>query len=196
MNSAVQHPELFGHVRIIMATVLGLSVARLLNGLARFVQHPTRDHVYGVHIGWVFFLLLSVVHFWWFEFGLSRIETWTFQVYFFVLTYAALFFFICAVLFPDKMDDYKGYADYFESRQRWFYGLLSVLFVLDVFDTLLKGIDHFKSLGSAYPYKQSAFFMTAVIAMFVKKRRFHALFVATALFVQIWFILAEFEILG
>ena len=43
------------------------------------------------------FLLLSVIHFWWFEFGLSRIETWTFPFYFFVLSYAALFVFICAM---------------------------------------------------------------------------------------------------
>jgi hypothetical protein len=33
----------------------------------------------------------SSVHFWWFEFGLERIEVWTFEVYFFVICYAALF---------------------------------------------------------------------------------------------------------
>ena len=195
-QTVAQHSELFGHVRIIMATVLGLSVARLLNGLARFVQHPKREHIYLVHLGWVLFLLLSVIHFWWFEFGLSRIEIWTFPIYFFVLSYAALFFFICAILFPDRMDDYAGYADYFQSRQRWFYGFLSGLFVIDVVDTALKGVEHFRSLGPAYPYKQAALFLLAIVAMFVRSRRYHVAFVTAALIAQTWFILVEFEILG
>ena len=196
METMTQHPEVFGHVRIIMATVMGLSVARLLNGLARFVQHPKLDQIYGVHLGWALFLLLSVIHFWWFEFGLSRIETWTFPVYFFVLSYAALFFFVCAILFPDRMDDYSGYEDYFHSRRRWFYGFLSCLFVIDVVDTAMKGAEHFRSLGPVYPYRQAALFSLAVVAMFVQDRRYHAGFVSTAIIAQIWFILAEFEILG
>ena len=196
MDPVTQHPEVFGHVRIIMATVMGLSVARLLNGLARFVQHPKRDQIYGVHLGWAAFLLLSVVHFWWFEFGLSRIAIWTFPVYFFVLGYAALFFFICALLFPDRMDDYAGYEDYFHSRQRWFYGLLACLFVVDLIDTATKGAEHFQSLGPAYPYKQAALFSFAIAAVFIRNRRYHAAFVAAALVAQTWFILAEFEILG
>ena len=196
MDHVAAHPELFGHVRIIMATVMGLSVARLLNGLARFVQHPKREQIYSVHLGWVLFLLLSVIHFWWFEFGLSRIETWTFPVYFFVLSYAALFFFVCAILFPDRMDEYAGYADYFQSRQRWFYGFLAALFVIDVIDTVLKGADHFRSLGPEYPYKQAALFALAIVAMVVRNRRYHQIFVAAALIAQTWFILAEFEILG
>ena len=94
------------------------------------------------------------------------------------------------------MEEYAGYADYFQSRQKWFYGLLSGLFVIDVIDTVLKGADHFRSLGPEYPYKQAAFFAFAIAAMVVRSRRFHQGFVAAALLVQIWFILAEFEILS
>jgi hypothetical protein len=35
--------EQFIHVRIIIGIVTGLTVTRLLTGLARFVQHPVRD---------------------------------------------------------------------------------------------------------------------------------------------------------
>jgi hypothetical protein len=62
--------EQFIHVRIIIGIVTGLTVTRLLTGLARFVQHPVRDRIYLAHLAWSFFPLLAIVHFWWFEFGL------------------------------------------------------------------------------------------------------------------------------
>lgn len=69
------------------------------------------------------------MHFWWFEFGLKRIGVWTFEIYLFVISYAALFFFLGALLFPDRMDEYSGFAEYFHPRQKWFYGLLAALFL-------------------------------------------------------------------
>jgi len=35
----------FVHIRIIIGIVTGLTVTRLLTGLARFVQHPSRDRI-------------------------------------------------------------------------------------------------------------------------------------------------------
>ena len=77
----------FIHVRIIIGIVTGLTVTRLLTGLARFVQHPVRDRIYLAHLAWAFFLLLAIVHFWWFEFGLQRIGVWTFEIYLFVICF-------------------------------------------------------------------------------------------------------------
>jgi len=54
----------FIHIRIIIGIATGLSVTRLLTGLARFVQHPARERIYLVHLGWALFLLLAIVHFW------------------------------------------------------------------------------------------------------------------------------------
>ncbi len=56
----------FGHVRIVIGMVKGLSLTRLLSGLARFVQHPGRLRIYPAHIIWTVFILLFVTHFWWF----------------------------------------------------------------------------------------------------------------------------------
>lgn len=191
---AAAHDQFF-HVRVIIGIVVGLSVTRLLTGLARFVQHPARNQVYWIHLGWVIFLLLGVTHFWWFEFGLSRIEQWTFEIYFFVLIYAALFFFICTILFPDHMEEYSGFADYFHSRQMWFFGLLATLFAADILDALIKGIDHFRSLGPTYPVRQAILAALAVAGMFIANRRYHAAFVIVGLAAQIWWILRQFYFL-
>lgn len=194
MDAGSIHDQFF-HIRVIVGTVVGLSVARLLQGFARFVQHPRRDHIYLIHLGWSFFLLLAVIHFWWFEFGLSRIERWSFQLYFFVIIYAALFFFICTILFPDRMEEYSGFANYFHSRQKWFYGFLASLFVVDMIDTAIKGAAYFRSFGLEYPIRQTSLFAFAVIAMFVKDRRYHAIFVTVALVDQIIWIMRQFEFL-
>lgn len=196
MDGAAHNPDLFFHIRVIIGIVTGLSVARLLNGLARFVQHPSRELIYPVHLGWVLFLLSAIIHFWWFEFGLSHVPRWSFELYFFVICYAVLFFFICAVLFPDRMDEYAGFADYFHSRQRWFYGLLAALFAFDLLDTALKGIEHFRSFGMEYPIRQAILFALAVAAMFIPARRYHVVFVIGALIAQVFWILRQFEFLA
>lgn len=194
MDPLSAHDQFF-HIRVIVGIVTGLSVTRLLTGLARFVQHPSRQHIYPVHLGWAIFLLLAIVHFWWFEFGLERIAQWTFAVYFFVICYAALFFFTCAILFPERMDEYSGFAEYFHSRRKWFYGLLGSLFLVDLIDTAVKGADYFATLGIIYPIRQGVLFASSVAAMFIADRRYHAVFVLVGLAAEIYWILSQFEVL-
>jgi hypothetical protein len=160
------------------------------------VQHPSRDQIYPVHLGWVFFLLLAVMHFWWFEFGLGRIGMWSIGPYFFVISYAALYFFTCSLLFPDRMDDYAGFADYFHARQAWFYGLLAAIFLADLVDSALKGAEHFRGMGAYYPAVQLGLAALALIAVFVRDRRFHAWFVAIALVAELWSILRQFDLVA
>ena len=195
MDAPTPH-DLFFHVRVIIGIVVGLSVARLLTGLARFVQHPGRERIYPIHLAWACFLLLAVVHFWWFQFGLSRLERWTFEVYVFVICYAAVYFFICTLLFPDHLAEYDGFAGYFHSRQRWFYGFLAGLFVIDLVDTALKGAEHFRSFGPLYPVQQVVLAALALAATAIRARWYHAVFVALAILAEVAWILRQFEVLG
>ena len=133
-----------------MGIVLGKSIARLLTGAARFVQHPGKYKLYAVHMGWVAWMLLMLVHFWWWEFWLQVIETWTFETYIFLISYTILPFLLCALLFPDDISEYSGYEEFFISRRRWFFGILAGVFVFDLVDTLLKGRVHFAAFGSEY----------------------------------------------
>jgi hypothetical protein len=196
MESAPVSHDVFIHVRIILGIVLGLSLTRLLAGLTRFVQHPKREHIYLIHVGWVMFMLLAIVHFWWFEFGLSSLRRWTFEIYLFLILYAAIFAVLAALLFPDRMDEYKGFEDYFQSRRRWFYGFLTLIFILDLIDTRIKGIEHFRSLGIEYPVRQAAFALCSVIAMIMPSKRYQAAFVAVGLIYQLFWILRQFEVMA
>lgn len=195
METPVPHPEDFAHIRIIMGMVLGLSLARLVNGLTRFVQHPGSIAIYSVHLGWVVFLLISIMHFWWYEFHLSFVRAWTFPIYFFLIAYAMIFAALTALLFPDQMMDYKGFEDYFESRKRWFFGLLSITFLVDVVDTLVKGGDYFQSLGVEYPVRQAIFFVLSIVAMFLKRKSYQLLLVGFAIVYQVSWILRTYDFL-
>ncbi|AZO65104.1 hypothetical protein LRP31_02840 [Mesorhizobium mediterraneum] len=185
--------DIFPHIRIILGMVIGLGVTRLLSGVARIVQHPGQYRLYSVHLAWVVSVLLMLVHFWWWEFGLFQIETWTFGKYLFIIFYAVTLFLLCALLFPDSMLDYTSYEDFFYSRRAWFFGLLAATYLLDVIDTLLKGPEHFARFGVEYLFRTPVFVALCIIAMLVRDRRFHIAFVAAALVYQISFILRLFD---
>jgi len=188
-------PAAFFHVRIIIGVVTGLAIARVLTGLAHFAQAPERRRAYGVHIAWSLVLLLMIVHFWWFEFSLAHVSHWTFETYAFVIFYAALYFFTAAILFPERLDGYADFAAYFHDRRPWFFGALIALLAVDLVDTALKGMDHFRSLGIAYPIRHGVLILLALIAIPIGDRRYHIAFVALALVTQVWWIAVRYNIL-
>jgi hypothetical protein len=195
MENPPLHSEYFGHVRTIIGMVLGLSLARLVNGLTRFVQHPGTIKVYPIHLGWVAFLLITIVHFWWYEFHLAQVKVWTFPLYGFLIFYTMVFAALTALLFPDQMTDYNGFEDYFEQRKRWFFGLLAFAALLDVGDTLVKGQAYLHSLGIEYPIRQAGFVILSIAAMLIRSRRAQLVLVLVAIIYQVSWIVRLYDIL-
>lgn len=171
----------FAHIRIVLGILLGLAITRLLVGLARFVQHPGRQKIYGVHVGWAVFLFVLLTHFWWWEFSLSHVRDWTYPAYAFLVAYIVLLFLLCTLLFPDDIEDYAGYRDYFLSRRGWFFGLLASSFLLDFGDTLVKGRAYLHGLTAEYPVRNLAYVALCLVAMRTRSPRFHAAFVVAAI---------------
>ncbi|NHC62993.1 hypothetical protein [Paenalcaligenes suwonensis] len=180
--------EHFPHIRIIIGMIMGISVARLVVGVSEFLQHPERKKIYVVHLGWVLFVFLAIIHFWWYEFGLTKIRVWSFGLYLFLISYACFFVFIASMLFPSSMTDYKGYKDYFQSRRRTFYTMFAMLAVIDLIDTAMKGTEHFESLGVEYPIQQVTFIALALIALVVRNQTYQIAFVTAALLYKIFWI--------
>lgn len=185
--------DIFPHIRIVMGMVVGLGVTRLLSGLARIVQHPAHYPLYVVHLLWVASMLLMLVHFWWWQFGLYGITHWTFGSYLFVLTYAVGLFMLCAFLFPESMQGYQSYQDFFYAKRVWFFGLLAATYLLDIFDTLLKGKAHLEHFGVEYYIRTPLFVILSLVAMWSDNRIFHAVFVVFTLLYQISWIIRLFD---
>jgi hypothetical protein len=124
--------DIYLHVRVLFTIILGLGVSRLLSG------HPKEYKVYGVHLLWALFIFLYLIHFWWWEYRLQVIQQWTFPLYFFLAMYAVVLYLLCVLLFPEEMGDYEGFKAYFYSRRQWIFSLMTILFVADIADTLIK----------------------------------------------------------
>src|SRR5215471_11148040 len=103
--------DLYLHVRVLIGIIMGLSVTRLVGGVAGFIQHPTRHRVSLIHFGWVAWALLNVVFFWWREFHLTLIPQWNFGLYFFLVFYSSSYFFLSVLLIPGEISEYQGYQD-------------------------------------------------------------------------------------
>ncbi len=131
--------ETFTHVRILIAMIISLSIARILSGVARFLQHPKRYRVSALHLLWVFSILLELVLFWWWSVQLGKGVEWTFVAFAFQISYAITLFLITALLFPDDITEYKGYQDFFIQRRYWFFTLLALTWIIDISKTIVAG---------------------------------------------------------
>jgi hypothetical protein len=185
--------EVFAHVRIVMGMVVGLGITRLLMGAAGLVQHPRRAKLSLTHLLWAASILIELVLFWWWEFELHNFTHWSFGIFAFLIGYAITLFLMAALLFPDKLDDYDGYADFFLKRRHWFFGLLGATFVLDLIDTLVKGEPYFDQLGTGYIIQIPIGLALSGIAIWTSNRRFHLGFVILHLVYQLWWIAILFD---
>lgn len=136
---ATQLIEIFAHVRILIAMIISLSIARILSGVAKFLQHPKRYRLSGLHLLWVFSILLELVLFWWWSVLLAKGVEWTFVAFAFQISYAITMFLMTALLFPDDIAEYKDYQDFFIQRRFWFFALLALTWVIDIAKAIIAG---------------------------------------------------------
>jgi hypothetical protein len=180
--------ELFTHVSIVMCMVVGLAITRTLAGVAGFIQHPGRQRLSLLHMLWVGSMLLELVLFWWWEFGLSRLTAWSFGIFVFVISYAVVLYLLVALLFPDSISEYAGYEDFFIKRRRWFFGLLATTFVLDVLDTLVKGLAHWTQLSSDYLVQVPIGLMLCLVGSLSARRSAQLALVALNIAYQLYWV--------
>lgn len=182
--------ELFPHVRIVMGMVVGLGITRLLMGYAGLIQHPLRAKLSLIHLLWGFSILVELVLFWWWEFELYGVNNWNFGLFAFLIGYSVTLFLLAALIFPDKIDDYEGYEDFFLKRRHWFFGIFGLTFVLDILDTVVKGEPYFDTLGIGYLIQVPIGVALCAIAIWTSDRRYHLGLVLIHLAYQfIWIVL-------
>ena len=172
--------------------VVGLGVARLLSGFASVVQHPKHHGLYPIHLAWGAAVLLMLVHFWWWQFGLFKVEFWTFGKYLFTFAYAVTIFLLAALLFPDTLHAHRSYEEFFFERRGWFFGVLAMTYVLDFGDTAMKGVDYLISLGPEYLIRAPVVILLCIIASLTRNRLFHASFVTLKLGYHVSWIVRHF----
>lgn len=175
----------FLHIRVLLGIILGLAITTLLKGMARFVQHPGRERIYWVHLGWAVSMFILLTHFWWWEFRLIHVHAWTITAYAFLIFYVVVLFLLCTLLFPDDIGDYSGWQDYFQSRRKWFFGIMALSYLIDFIDTAIKGSLYFQSRGPEYPLRNLGFVLMCLIAMRTRSEWFHRAFVVAGILYEL-----------
>lgn len=186
---------LYVHIRILIGMIVGLGLTHLLRSFANLIDNPARTRPYWIHLVWALSMFLYLLHFWWWEFRLSHLVDWNFNLYFFVTLYALLLYLLCAVVFSDSVAAHGGYREYFYARRHWFFGLLAVVYAVDLVDTWIKGAAYFHGFGLEYPIRNASYIALCLIAMATRHPAFHGTFAVVGLLYQLSWIVRQFEVL-
>ncbi|TDW50351.1 hypothetical protein EV144_102790 [Flavobacterium sp. 270] len=186
--------EEFTHIKSIIGIILGLGLTHLIKGSVVFIQHPGRKKPYYVHALWVFYVFMLIIHFWWWEFNLKLITEWYFADYFFIICYILIFYLLCALLYPDDLNDYTGYEDYFYSRKKWFFAILAISFAADLIDTAIKGGNYFLYNQGEYYVRIISHIILCFAAIKVHNKTFHTVLVLLFIVYELSYILRLFNV--
>lgn len=176
--------QLYGHLRILMATIIGLGVARLLIGFASMIEQPDRTKLSAVHLMWTASILLTLVNFWWWEFGLFSVIHWTYGDYIFLIAYCIVLFMLSALVFPSNIEKYRNYEDFFLSRRRWFFAFFAVSVIFDIFDSALKGWNYL-AFDPEYAVAVPVALVVSVIGIRTRSHTFHLVVASVQLLYQL-----------
>jgi hypothetical protein len=168
----------FSYLVVLTSIILGLGVTRIVGGLGHLMQKRKTRRPYWVHALWLLNLLLTITTVWWFAYRWRDYERWTFFLFLWLLLSPVVLYLIASLLFPDLEDeqpitDWRGY---FYDNHRDIFLLFALVFPIDIIDTLLKGMAHFRDQGPLYFFTMSLLFTLCLIAAFAKNARYHSFF--------------------
>jgi len=166
--------EMFSYVMVLASVIAGLAITQLLQCVAAMVQHPRRHRPYWVHLLWIAYAFEYVALWWWYEYSFAKTVQWSYPLYLFILVYAVAIYLMCAVLAPLALLNFDDFQAYYYARRRWFLALAALVILIDVGDTLSKGVAHFAELGPHYAIGAITFPILYVIGMATRRRPYHA----------------------
>jgi hypothetical protein len=181
------------YILVLLSIVVGLGMTHLLSGAAEILQRSGNSRPYWVHTAWMFNLFVTIIHFWWWEFRLVRITTWTFLPYAYVVCYAVLVYLLVAFLMPQPLGAGTDLKEYYYSHRKWFFGTMALIQVFDFGDTLVKGWGYFLGLGLEYVVRNVGVTALCVVAIRTRNERFHGILAIVLTAYQIVWILRQFN---
>ncbi len=183
----------FEYVAVLISIVVGLGITHLLAGVGRLIGRPGSAKAYSIHLLWVFYVFSFLVQFWWWEFGFSEVETWTFELFFFLIIYAVLLYLLCVILVPRQFPEGGDFRDHYYARRRWFFGLLIVVYLIDLLDTLFKGTGYFLSRPLEFFVGTAVSVALFVVATVSTNARYHGALVIASLVYQWSFMVGAYR---
>jgi hypothetical protein len=179
----------FSYLVVLTSIVLGLAVTRVIGGIGNIIQTRRRKKTYWVHCVWMLNLLITITIVWWVAYRWRNQPEWTFFLFLWLLLTPTLLYLISALIFPDEAQVVTDWENYYYESRRDIFMLYALVFPIDLVDTLLKGVAHFRAQGPLYFGTMLMWFVLLMIAAFNRSRGYHA-------FLAILFLIYNLLLLG
>ena len=170
----------FDYLIVLFSVLLGLSLSRLLVGLARVVVDPER-RIHWLPLLWTIQLFLFQITLWWLVYQRADQTGWSFAHYLVMMVYPVLVYFQGVLLYPELGPHDEGTLESFLARRRPFFATSFLIFQLDSWENVMAGDWEFDPLAGAIATLVSG--VVYGIAMWTRNRIYHAILVAVWLFI-------------
>jgi hypothetical protein len=165
----------FEYLSVLISIILALGMTRVLAGVGEMLQARTQRQIYWVHVIWIVNLFIYLVVAWWIFYRWRNQQKWTFFLFVFVLISPTILFLASMLLFPREgsIDESVDYKTHYYANHRAFFAIFSMFAVVDIADSLLKGIPHFLELGAPYVISSALYFSGMLTAAITRNERYH-----------------------
>lgn len=165
----------FEYLSVLISIILALGMTRVLAGVGEMLQARIHRRVYWVQIVWIVNLFIYLVVAWWIFYRWRTQQSWNFYLFVFVLIAPTILYLASMLLFPreSSVDESIDYKAHYYANHRAFFAIFSMFPVVDIIDSLLKGIPHFLALGMPYFISSALYFVGMVTAAVTRNERYH-----------------------
>src|SRR5439155_10288325 len=165
----------FEYLSVLISIVLALGMTRVLAGVGEMMQARMHRGIYWVHVIWIVNLFIYLIVAWWIFYRWRNQQEWTFYLFVFVLISPTILYLASMLLFPREgsIENSVDYKTHYYANHRAFFAIFSMFTVVDIADTLLKGIPHFLALGKPYIISSVLYFSGMVTAAITRNERYH-----------------------
>jgi hypothetical protein len=164
---------MFEYLGVLISVILGLALTHLLRGLAKLIHMRRTVRPYWVHIVWTINILIYVLAIWWGMFWWNNLEEWTIERFFFIAAYASVLFMLASMLYPPDLSGELDCEQYFYENKSWFFGIQLLAFLIDIPETLAKGVSHLRGVPRQYVVFIPIVLTICVVGLVTSNRRVH-----------------------
>jgi hypothetical protein len=120
--------NLFEFLMILLSLIVGLGLAEILAGIARFLKRSGKHEIPWIHGTATLAIFVALLQTFWESWGLRTIEVWSFPAMLLMLGSPICLYLMAYVLFPER-DDHAALDQYYFERARllWPLGGLTVI---------------------------------------------------------------------
>src|SRR5260370_41704378 len=95
----------------------------------------------------------------------KALEDWSFPWFFFITGYAIAVFMWAYLLFPAEFPAGVDFDAYFFANRRWFFGIQAVVILMDIPETVQKGVMHLRPVPSLYAYTIASLLLGSIVGL-------------------------------